>query len=383
MCIRDTPPQLLRSECGLDFGNVLTQRIRAHDHLALAAKQGNLGAMDAWFELRKGEAAGGAGEGGDGGGGSGGDGSGGVSTSVDAQRLRGGAGPLHYAVLHGHADAVDWLLAHGADPNLQNDNGATPLHFVATLGPRLARAIRVPSPAADPAEPRQRIHKALLAASANPQIVGRSALWEGERSAAELLYNGFHIDGRVYCFSPLGSELLRGGGPGHSAHMLSRPRLARLGSLLAFGEVEYAPLIEAAREGDEHAVQAWLDAHPSTHPDGPPGYTGTTALAHAASGGSAECVRLLIAAGADVRMPRPPRANALHYSAFKLHRHVATVLAAAPHAAEALSARGNSALWASLGAQTPEELARFNAAQALEFAATLEAPDEAAPRPSA
>ena len=112
---------------------------RAHDHLALAAKQGNLGAMDAWFELRKGEAAGGGG----GGRGSVSDGDGGVGASVDAQRLRGGAGPLHYAVLHGHADVVDWLLAHGADPNLQNDNGATPLPFVATLG----RVIRIPRPA--------------------------------------------------------------------------------------------------------------------------------------------------------------------------------------------------------------------------------------------
>ena len=178
-------------------------------------------------------------------------------------------------------------------------------------------------------------------------------MWEGERSAAELLYDGTAADGRVYSSSPLGCELLRGSGPGHSVHMLSRPRLARLGSLLAFGEVEYAPLIEAAREGDEHAVQAWLDAHPSAHPDGPSGYAGTTALAHAASGGSAECVRLLIAAGADVRMPRPPRANALHYAAFKMHRHVAAVLAAAPHATEALSARGNSALWSSWAHRRP------------------------------
>ena len=39
---------------------------------------------------------------------------------------------------------------------------------------------------------------------------------------------------------------------------------------------------------------------------------------------------------------------------------------------DALRARGSSALWASLGAVTPVELARFNVAQASEFAAVLE-----------
>jgi hypothetical protein len=36
----------------------------------------------------------------------------------------------------------------------------------------------------------------------------------------------------------------------------------------------------------------------------------------------------------------------------------ATLLLQAPHAADALRAHGNSALWASLGAQTPEEVRR-------------------------
>jgi ankyrin repeat protein len=72
---------------------------------------------------------------------------------------------------------------------------------------------------------------------------------------------------------------------------------------------------------DEVGVREWLSRAP-THPDGPDGYAGTTALAHAASGGSSECVRLLLAARADVRLPRSPRANALHYAAFKMHRQV-------------------------------------------------------------
>ena len=81
-----------------------------------------------------------------------------------------------------------------------------------------------------------------------------------------------------------------------------------------------------------------------------------------------------------VRLPRPPRANALHYAAFKLHWHDIALLTAAPHSGEALGAAGNSTLWASLSAQTPAGLEHLNAAQALEFAQTLETQQEGAMR---
>jgi hypothetical protein len=86
-------------------------------------------------------------------------------------------------------------------------------------------------------------------------------------------------------------------------------------------------------------------------------------------------VRLLL-----VRLPRPPRVNALHYAAFKLHWHDIALLTAAPHSGEALGAAGNSTLWASLSAQTPAGLEHLNAAQALEFAQTLETQQEGAMR---
>ena len=81
-----------------------------------------------------------------------------------------------------------------------------------------------------------------------------------------------------------------------------------------------------------------------------------------------------------VRLPRPPRVNALHYAAFKLHWHDIALLTAAPHSGEALGAAGNSTLWASLSAQTPAGLEHLNAAQALEFAQTLETQQEGAMR---
>lgn len=47
------------------------------------------------------------------------------------------------ATLHGQADAVNSLLAHGADPNAADANGTTPLQ-AATAGddPRIVAALR-------------------------------------------------------------------------------------------------------------------------------------------------------------------------------------------------------------------------------------------------
>jgi len=40
--------------------------------------------------------------------------------------------PLHFAVLAGRAELVDYFLAKGADPNLPNQDGKTPLDFAKT-----------------------------------------------------------------------------------------------------------------------------------------------------------------------------------------------------------------------------------------------------------
>lgn len=324
--------ELLRSENGVEVGNILSQRIAAHEHLAIAAKQGNLGACNAWWALNAKERPGGQP-----------DATAAVALSVDKQTLRRGSGALHYAVLYAQPAVVEWLLARGAEPNRPNANGATPLHFAFTI-------------AND--EKRRQIVDALRAAGADDALEGRSPLWSGAQSSRQLLG---------------ASETAADGTAGVAGGVVAaaaswQPRLTRLGSLLAFGDLLYAPLVEAARNGDATAVQAWIGAHHPEHSvDGPPGYSGTTALVHAASGGSAECIALLLRAGADVRLPLPPRGNALHYATFRMHRHCAEQLCLAPGADEALRAHGSSALWSSLGAVTPLELARFNAAQATEF----------------
>lgn len=37
--------------------------------------------------------------------------------------------PLHYAAEHGLVDVATWLLNHGADPNIRDNHGQTPLYI--------------------------------------------------------------------------------------------------------------------------------------------------------------------------------------------------------------------------------------------------------------
>jgi ankyrin repeat protein len=62
--------------------------------------------------------------------------------SIDA-RDASGRTALMLAVLRGHGDAVDALLAGGADPNAADAHGTTPLQTaVATNQPAVAAALR-------------------------------------------------------------------------------------------------------------------------------------------------------------------------------------------------------------------------------------------------
>ena len=318
----DKQLNLLRSECGSDFGNVLSQRILAHSDLPVAAKQNNVSALRSFVSRNP-------------------------SVPVDSQLRRGLSGALHYAALHGSVESLSFLLSSGADPNLRNEHGCTPLHFVGYSPDVSVHSV---------------LRECLSAAGARTDVVGRSALWGGSPKTIDEL----DVESIPAPLPP--------------------PRLRNVGSLLAFGDVLYSTLIDAARVGDAAGVRRWLSLNGGgggggslsscVVVDGPSGHNGNTALSHAASGGSAECVLLLLEAGADVSLPSPPRANALHYCAFKLHKQCADLLISRggeQRVRKALGSRGESALWASLGACKPHELARYVAHQASIFGDELEA----------
>jgi len=83
--------------------------------------------------------------------------------------------PLHYAAWQGHHKVVELLLEHGANPNIQNNRGYTPLHYAAWKG-------------------HHKVVELLLEHGANPNIQKNDgetplhlAVWEGHHKVVELL----------------------------------------------------------------------------------------------------------------------------------------------------------------------------------------------------
>jgi cytohesin len=59
-----------------------------------------------------------------------------IDCGIDPNKGVNGRTPLREAAAWGHPEVVEFLLEHGADPNIQDNNGGTPLHVAAWNGHR-------------------------------------------------------------------------------------------------------------------------------------------------------------------------------------------------------------------------------------------------------
>jgi ankyrin repeat protein len=101
-----------------------------------------------------------------------------VEAGVDVNQVSGGdaSSPISIAIANGHYTVGKYLLDHGADPNLANLDGLTPLF--ATVNMRYAPVSWAPNPRTDQEEVDSlELLQALLEGGANPNARVRKKLW--------------------------------------------------------------------------------------------------------------------------------------------------------------------------------------------------------------
>lgn len=233
----------------------------------------------------------------------------------DANAKDGDGTPLLMnAVIYGDCKTVRILLDFGADPNATNRAGATALLWAA-------------------GDPKKAL--LLLARGANPNVksvVGRTPLLAAASQ-----------DGA----GPVVQALLAHGAELEPKDKLEGPRA------LWTGNGQSTPLIEAARASDGVALRALLAAGASVN--GTDSHGGT-ALTEAITLGNVENVRLLLKAGAHVRIQVGAQEyTPLMIAAMRKNSEIVSLLLAAGADVNAKDASGASALmWAAYATENAE-----------------------------
>ncbi len=189
------------------------------------------------------------------------------------QRTADGTSALHWAVYHNDVDTVDRLLAAGADPNLKNDYGATPMSEAAVVG-------------------NVKVLRALLAHKANAESAnadGQSALMilartSNVEAAQLLLRSGANVNA---------CEHWRGQTPLMWAAAEGQPAMVRL-------LLKHHAAVDERSDVNEWPRQVTAEPRMQSRPSG-----GFTPLLYAARRGCLECARLLLGAGADKNLGDP------------------------------------------------------------------------------
>ena len=185
--------------------------------------------------------------------------------------------PLHLAALRGDVAALERLLGAGADPNVRNDAGATPLHYATMSEPMVA---------------------ALLAAGAEPDVVSDAGLTPLLGAA-----------GRPDSFPVV--QRLAAAGANLNAHRRERRGVLGQANVLAV----------AIMGGDPRTIAFLLDRGAEVNPR-----LGAPPLMAAAVSGNIEVARELLARGAELNVAQNLPGSALNAAFFAGNRDFARFL---------------------------------------------------------
>ena len=195
--------------------------------------------------------------------------------------------PLAWSVSHGQTEATRLLIENGADVNIRDDNGSTPLHSAAVFG-------------------RAAVAKLLLENGANLR-----ARNDDGASPVEALHLDWRTTGFIGGF--IGIEVERESIP---VMQSGRNEIAKLFGVKGFDSKDIASpdLSGAVFIGDLAAVKRALTD--GADPDAQDPKSGSTMLSIAALMGHTEIVALLLEHGADVNAKSRDGGTALHAAAF-------------------------------------------------------------------
>ena len=195
--------------------------------------------------------------------------------------------PLVWSVSHGQTEATRLLIENGADVNIEDDNGSTPLHSAAVFG-------------------RAAVAKLLVENGANLQVRND----DGATPADAL-----HLDWRTTGFigGLMGIEVERENIP---VMQSGRNEVAKLFGVKGFDgkDIGTADLSGAVFIGDFAAVKQALTDGADPNVQDP--QSGSTMLSIAALMGHTKIVALLLEHGADVNAKSRDGGTALHAAAF-------------------------------------------------------------------
>jgi ankyrin repeat protein len=198
-------------------------------------------------------------------------------SSANDINARDGAGntPLHFAALRGNAEAVDALLARGADPTVANAAGATPLHY----GTASAQIVA-----------------ALLAKGAKADIASKDGL------------------------TPLMTAVMRGG-----SYEVVRLLVEHGADVNATRPDDKNPVITLAfYGGDRRTIHYLLDKGAKPKPPGSKDGIGTVEMA--SSSDNIDMLRTVLAHGGDVNERSEFAGHALNAALYSDDRNVAAYL---------------------------------------------------------